>query len=316
MCTSFQTKFKVLDKIGEGSFSEVLKCQERNTGVLYAAKRLKKIYQNINEILESPEVTAMRKITHHPNVLYMIESHYDPLPGKVTLIFELMEMSLYDLMRNRQGRLLLEIRVKNYIYQLLKGLHHLHKHGIFHRDIKPENILLKAGHVKIGDLGSIRGIYSRPPYTEYISTRWYRSPECLLTSGFYGPKMDVWAVGCVFFELLALEPLFPGENEVDQVSKIHSILGTPHARLVAKFRRIEAVGHGTGTFISRQSRAEVSLASCLRFRVSVLKLSGRCSFMTRRTALAPKNFSNTDTSLTLEKGNRQGKLEVHCYRIV
>ncbi|KAJ8667368.1 hypothetical protein QAD02_009030 [Eretmocerus hayati] len=149
-----------------------------------------------------------------------------------------MDMSLYDLIRNRKGRLLMEIRVKNYIHQLLKGLEHLHKNGIFHRDIKPENILLKGSVVKIGDLGSIRGVYSRPPYTEYISTRWYRSPECLLTGGYYGPKMDVWAAGCVFYELLTLDPLFPGENEVDQISKIHGILGTPHPRLVAKFRRM------------------------------------------------------------------------------
>lgn len=56
--------------------------------------------------------------------------------------------------------------------------------------------------MKLADLGSIRGIYSRPPYTEYISTRWYRSPECLLTVGYYGPKMDVWAAGCVFYEML------------------------------------------------------------------------------------------------------------------
>ncbi|XP_046595366.1 glycogen synthase kinase-3-like [Neodiprion lecontei] len=193
----------------------------------------------MSEILESPEVIAMRKISRHPNILYMVESHYDPLPGKVTLIFELMDMSLYDLMKARKGRALTEDRVKIYLYQLLKGLEHLHKHGIFHRDIKPENILLKGDVVKLADLGSIRGIYSRPPYTEYISTRWYRSPECLLTTGFYGPKMDVWATGCVFYELLTLKPLFPGSNEVDQITKIHSILGTPHARLVAKFRRQE-----------------------------------------------------------------------------
>ncbi|XP_023248085.1 MAPK/MAK/MRK overlapping kinase-like [Copidosoma floridanum] len=237
MCAPFQTKYKVLEKIGEGSFSEVLKCQDRQTGVLYAAKRLKKTYQKVEEILESPEVMAMRKISRHPNVLHMVESHYDT-DGRVTLIFELMDMSLYDLMRNRMGRPITEMRVRSYVYQLLKGLEHLHKHGLFHRDIKPENVLLKGRSVKIGDLGSVRDVYSRPPYTEYISTRWYRSPECLLTGGYYGSKMDVWAAGCVFYELLTLEPLFPGENEVDQITKIHGILGTPHARLIAKIRRL------------------------------------------------------------------------------
>ncbi|XP_015594479.1 probable serine/threonine-protein kinase DDB_G0268078 isoform X2 [Cephus cinctus] len=237
MSTIFLKKYKVLQKIGEGSFSEVVKCQDRESGILYAAKRLKKIYQNMNEVLESTEVIAMRKISRHPNILYMVESHCDPLPGKVTLIFELMDMSLYDMMKARKGRIILEQKVKIYLYQLLKGLEHLHRHGIFHRDIKPENILLKGDVVKLADLGSICGIYSRPPYTEYISTRWYRSPECLLTTGFYGPKMDVWATGCVFYELLTLKPLFPGANEVDQITKIHAILGTPHSRVVAKFRR-------------------------------------------------------------------------------
>ncbi|KAJ9591196.1 hypothetical protein L9F63_002267 [Diploptera punctata] len=162
----------------------------------------------------------------------------DPLPGKVTLIFELMDMSMYDLLKTRK-RCLPESRVKNYLYQILRGIDHLHQHGLFHRDIKPENILLKVQTelVKLADLGSVRGIFCRPPYTEYISTRWYRSPECLLTNGYYGPKMDIWATGCVFFELLTLKPLFPGANEVDQLTKIHNILGTPNQFLIAKFRR-------------------------------------------------------------------------------
>lgn len=110
------------------------------------------------------------------------------------------------------GRCIPETRGKNYLFQILNGLAHIHRNGLFHRDIKPENILIKIPLeqsppfkyeiVKIADLGSIRGIYSRPPYTEYISTRWYRSPECLLTAGFYGLKMDVWATGCVFYEML------------------------------------------------------------------------------------------------------------------
>ncbi|XP_011298392.1 MAPK/MAK/MRK overlapping kinase-like [Fopius arisanus] len=237
MSTTFLKKYKVIQKIGEGSFSEVLKCQDRVTGFVYAGKRLKSTYQSLNEILDSPEVIAMRKISRHPNILYMIECHYDSLPGKVTLMFELMDMSLYDLIRSRKGRVIQEVKAKFFLYQLLKGLDHLHKYGIFHRDIKPENILVKGNTMKLADFGSVRGIYSKPPYTEYISTRWYRSPECLLTTGFYGPKMDIWALGCVYFELLTLKPLFPGSNEIDQIIKIHGVLGTPHARIIAKFRR-------------------------------------------------------------------------------
>ena len=89
--------------------------------------------------------------------------------------------------------------------------------------------------VKLADFGSCRGIYSKPPFTEYISTRWYRAPECLLTDGYYGYKMDIWGVGCVFFEMLALFPLFPGNNELDQIHKIHNIMGTPPPEILENF---------------------------------------------------------------------------------
>lgn len=76
------------------------------------------------------------------------------------------------------------------------------------------------------------------PFTEYISTRWYRPPECLLTDGYYNHKMDYWGVGCVFFEIIALFPLFPGNNELDQIHKIHEKLGTPDQTLLAKFQKV------------------------------------------------------------------------------
>ena len=94
--------------------------------------------------------------------------------------------------------------------------------------------------LKLADFGSCRGIYSKQPYTEYISTRWYRAPECLLTDGYYSLEMDLWGVGCVFFEITSLYPLFPGTNELDQINRIHSILGTPHAETLSKFKRIGA----------------------------------------------------------------------------
>jgi renal tumor antigen len=90
--------------------------------------------------------------------------------------------------------------------------------------------------VLLGDLGSVKDTQFHPPYSAYISTRWYRAPECLLTAGFYGSKMDIWAVGCCFYEMLTLQPLFPGENEIDQLHKIHDVLGSPSPKLLERFK--------------------------------------------------------------------------------
>ena len=139
------------------------------------------------------------------------------------------------LSRENRKKYLPEKKAKYWIYQTLKALEFMHKNGIFHRDIKPENILLLKNKVKLADLGSCKGIYSKPPFTEYISTRWYRSPECLLTDGYYNYKMDIWGLGCVFYEILTLEPLFPGDDEIDQVNKINYILGSPPNDLFQKF---------------------------------------------------------------------------------
>ena len=82
-----------------------------------------------------------------------------------------------------------EAYVKKFMFKLLKALHHMHINSIFHRDIKPENVMVSDEQVKLIDFGSCRGIYSKLPYTEYISTRWYRSPECLLSDGYYNFKV-------------------------------------------------------------------------------------------------------------------------------
>lgn len=114
------------------------------------------------------------------------------------------------------------------MYQILQGLNFMHKHGFFHRDIKPENLLCNGPElIKIADFGLAREIRSRPPYTDYVSTRWYRAPEVLLRSTNYSSPVDIWAVGCIMAELYTLQPLFPGRSEVDQIFRICSILGTP-----------------------------------------------------------------------------------------
>ena len=145
-----------------------------------------------------------------------------------------MDMNLYEAIKDRK-KYLPEKRAKSWIYQTLKALEFMHRNGIFHRDIKPENILIRNDQVKLADLGSCKGMYSKSPFTEYISTRWYRSPECLLTDGYYNYKMDIWGLGCVFFEILTLVPLFPGDDEIDEVNKINAVLGSPPEELYEKF---------------------------------------------------------------------------------
>ena len=103
-----------------------------------------------------------------------------------------MEMNMYEAIKGKRTPLP-ESRVRSMMYQVLKSIDHMHRNGIYHRDIKPENILITGDVVKLADFGSCRGIYSKPPFTEYISTRWYRPPECLLTDGYYNHKI-FWEV--------------------------------------------------------------------------------------------------------------------------
>lgn len=238
--------YVLIKKIGEGSFSEVLKVKDKQTGKFLAAKRITKPFLKLEDALNCDELKTLQKLEYHPNILSIVDFVFEPNNGMLTFIFDLMDMSMYDYIKNRK-KALSESRCKHYLFQLVQGLNHLHRSGVFHRDIKPENILirkdpsqknnpLRSELVQLGDLGSVGHVDFPPPHTAYISTRWYRSPECLLTSGFYGPKMDVWALGCCFYEILTLNPLFPGDNDIDQLFKIHEIVGTPNASLLERFR--------------------------------------------------------------------------------
>jgi serine/threonine protein kinase len=104
--------------------------------------------------------------------------------------------------------------------------------------MKPENLMVQGDTLKIADFGLAREIRSRPPFTEYVSTRWYRAPEVLLRSSNYNSPVDVFAVGLIMAELYSLKPLFPGENEYDQITKICFVLGTPNPKEWAEGYRL------------------------------------------------------------------------------
>ena len=150
--------------------------------------------------------------------------------NELHLVFECMDCNLYELMASR-SRPFLRPQVHSIIRQILTGLAHIHQMGFVHRDLKPENILVPHQdriEVKICDFGSCRRLAERSVMTDYVATRWYRAPECLLRSPSYSLPIDVWAVGVMWAELVSLQPLFPGSSEMDQIFRIATVLGAPH----------------------------------------------------------------------------------------
>ncbi|KFV00864.1 MAPK/MAK/MRK overlapping kinase, partial [Pterocles gutturalis] len=236
-------EYKPVRKIGEGTFSDVLKTLCLRDGKYYACKHMKQRFESMEQVNNLREIQVLKKLGPHPNILMLHEVLFDKKAGSLSLICELMDMNIYELIKGRK-KPLPEKKIKNYMYQLCKSLDYIHRNGIFHRDVKPENILIKHNTLKLGDFGSCRSICSRQPHTEYISTRWYRAPECLLTNGYYNYKIDMWSAGCVFYEITSFQPLFPGSDELDQISKIHDVIGTPANKTLNKFKQSRNVSFG------------------------------------------------------------------------
>lgn len=135
--------YKIIKKIGEGTFSEVLKTQSLKDGKFYACKTMKQMINSLEQANNLREVQAMKRLSPHANIIQLHELIYDKGTGTVSLICELMEMNIYELIQGRQTPLP-EYTVKSYMYQLCRSLAHMHSCGIFHRDVKPENILIKV----------------------------------------------------------------------------------------------------------------------------------------------------------------------------
>ena len=132
MLDSLKNNYLFICKIGEGSFSEVLKVKDRQTGSLHAAKRLTKPFTSKEEVDNYEELQTFRKLEYHENIIYLQQYVYEPDTGILTLIFNLMDCSIYDFIKDRK-RKLSETKVKNYIFQLIQAIAFLHKNGIFHR---------------------------------------------------------------------------------------------------------------------------------------------------------------------------------------
>ena len=233
-------RYQTLSVLGDGTYGSVLKAVNRHSSEIVAIKQMKRKYYSWKECIRLREVRSLKKLSHR-NIIKLKEVIREN--NTLYFVFEYMEQNVYEMMKQRQqteGRGFSESTVKKIMFQCLQALAFMHKVGFFHRDIKPENILVSrlgnkenddgSGNnilCKVADFGLAREMRSQPPFTDYVSTRWYRAPEVLLRAQKYCAPIDLWAMGAIMAELYTLRPLFPGQSEPDELYKICSVLGPP-----------------------------------------------------------------------------------------
>ncbi|EIE84585.1 hypothetical protein RO3G_09295 [Rhizopus delemar RA 99-880] len=226
-------RYEILEELGQGSFGQVVKCLDHKLNVIVAVKLIrnkKRVHaQAKTEIKILSDLVKWDPEDRHHNVK-MTDHFY--FRNHLCIACECLSMNLYEFIKinNFQGFHI--PLIKRFTVQLLRSLSLLAKNGVIHCDLKPENILLKHPNkstIKVIDFGSSCSENQRV-YT-YIQSRFYRSPEIILGLD-YTKAIDMWSLGCIIAELYTGIPLFPGENEQDQLSCIMEVMGAPDVELI------------------------------------------------------------------------------------
>ena len=233
-----QKKYDVLGVVGEGAYGIVYKCRNKETGKYVAIKKFKEIEDKLVQKTMKREL-KMLQMLKHDNVVDFQEAFI--YKKNLFLVFEYVEKNLLEVLEKSPNGLNPKL-IRSFVFQMCKAVHYLHINNMIHRDVKPENLLIDENmQLKLCDFGFARKITLNDKnnnvnaMTDYVATRWYRSPELLLSKGIYGPEVDYWAIGCIMGELADGNPMFPGENEVDQLDCIIKVLGNLPQDLVNMF---------------------------------------------------------------------------------
>ena len=231
-------KYEVIGVVGEGAYGIVYKCKNKETGKYVAIKKFKETEDELVKKTMKRELKMLQQLKHE-NIVDFQESFIHK--GNLFLVFEYVEKNLLEVLEESPDGLPPKL-IKSFVYQMCKALDYMHKNNMIHRDIKPENLLIDENlNLKLCDFGFARKVKLNlknnniTEMTDYVATRWYRSPELLLSGGIYGPDVDYWAVGCIMGELADGNPMFPGENETDQINCIIKVLGNLPNELVTMF---------------------------------------------------------------------------------
>ncbi|KAK7497365.1 hypothetical protein BaRGS_00011409 [Batillaria attramentaria] len=249
-------------KVGRGTYGHVYKAKKKEgleingsfaprSGHEYALKQIEGTGISMSACRE---IALLRELKHQ-NVISLQRVFLSHTDRKVWLLFDYAEHDLWHIIKfhrsakaNKKQVNVPKNMVKSLLYQILDGIHYLHANWVLHRDLKPANILVmgegpERGRVKIADMGFAR-LFNSPlkPLADLdpvVVTFWYRAPELLLGARHYTKAIDIWAIGCIFAELLTSEPIFHCRQEDiktsnpyhhDQLDRIFNVMGFPHEK--------------------------------------------------------------------------------------
>ena len=218
----YNNKYVKVSKIGGGSFGAVYLVKEKETNKVYA---MKKFYlDNLSNGGAKKQYEILSKFNHE-NIHKVIDMFVAPNKNQY-LITPYYQNNLY----NYTSKKLPEKVIKQIIYQIVCGVNYLHSLKYIHRDIKPDNILISSeGKIILTDFDLCRqeSKGKDDPMTRTAVTLYYRAPELFFGDSYYGNKIDIWSIGCVFAELIIGKPIFKANNELGTLSNIIEIIGCP-----------------------------------------------------------------------------------------
>ncbi|XP_019205430.1 cyclin-dependent kinase 16 isoform X3 [Oreochromis niloticus] len=214
-----------LDKLGEGTYATVYKGRSKLTENLVALKEIRLEHE------EGAPCTAIREVSllkdlKHANIVTLHDIIHTQ--KSLTLVFEYLDKDLKQYLDDC-GNVIHVHNVKLFLFQLLRGLSYCHRRKVLHRDLKPQNLLInERGELKLADFGLARAkSIPTKTYSNEVVTLWYRPPDILLGSTDYSTHIDMWGVGCIFYEMATGRPLFPGSTVEEELHFIFKLLGTP-----------------------------------------------------------------------------------------
>ena len=222
-------KYRVVDLLGQGTFGQVVKCVNLTTKENVAIKVVKNKQAYYKQGLV--ELKIIRKLNQEfdpDDKGHIIRlKDYFQYQNHLCLVFELLSINLYELIKLNKHRGFSMNLLRIFLEQIIEAQGILSKANCIHCDLKPENILLcdlSAPQIKVIDYGS--ACFENQTVFSYIQSRFYRSPEVILGVP-YTSAIDMWSIGCIAAELFFGLPLFPGNSEFNQITRIVDMLGLP-----------------------------------------------------------------------------------------